>query len=72
MVNIHYGKEYSIILDLDDFNSIKDLTRLKLGLTIKGIRILRDDKNILRNTIDKYNESRKQTLIEKGNIKEKI
>ena len=75
--NLHYvvgltGKEYSIILDLDDFNSIKDLTRLKLGLTIKGIRILRDDKNILRNTIDKFNESRKQTLIEKGNIKEKI
>ena len=25
-----------------DFNSIKDLTRLKLGLTIKGIRILRE------------------------------
>ena len=46
--NLHYvvgltGPEYSVILDLDDFNSIKDLTRLKLGLTIKGIRILRDN-----------------------------
>jgi len=46
--NLHYvvgltGKEYSIILDLDDFNSIKDLTRLKMGLSIKGIKILRDE-----------------------------
>ena len=75
--NTHYvtvisGEDYSAILDLDDFNKIKDLTRLKTGLTLDGIRILRDDKNILRNTIDKFNESRKQTLIEKGNIKEKI
>lgn len=75
--NTHYvtvisGEDYSAILDLDDFNKIKDLTRLKTGLTLDGIRILRDDKNILRNTIDKFNESRKPTLIEKGNIKEKI
>ena len=75
--NTHYvtvisGEDYSAILDLDDFNKIKDLTRLKTGLTLDGIRILRDDKNILRNSIDKFNESRKQTLIEKGNIKEKI
>lgn len=75
--NTHYvtvisGEDYSAILDLDDFNKIKDLTRLKTGLTLDGIRILRDDKNILINTIDKFNESRKQTLIEKGNIKEKI
>lgn len=75
--NTHYvtvisGEDYSAILDLDDFNKIKDLTRLKTGLTLDGIRILRDDKNILRNTIDKFNESRKKTLIEKGNIKEKI
>ena len=46
--NTHYvvgltGKEYSVVLDLDDFNSIKDLTRVKLGLTIKGIKILRDE-----------------------------
>ncbi len=75
--NTHYvtvisGEDYSAILDLDDFNKIKDLTRLKMGLTLDGIRILRDDKNILRNAIDKFNESRKQTLIEKGNLKEKI
>lgn len=46
--NTHYvvgltGKDYSAILDLDDFNRIKDLTRLKMGLTIEGINILRDD-----------------------------
>lgn len=75
--NTHYvtvisGEDYSAILDLDDFNKIKDLTRLKTGLTLDGIRILRNDKNILRNAIDKFNESRKQTLIEKGNLKEKI
>lgn len=75
--NTHYvtvisGDDYSAILDLDDFNRIKDLTRLKTGLTLDGIRILRDDKNILRNAIDKFNESRKQTLIEKSNSKETI
>ena len=75
--NTHYvtvisGDDYSAILDLDDFNKIKDLTRLKTGLTLDGIRILRDDKNILRNAIDKFNESRKQTLIEKSDYKETI
>lgn len=38
--NLHYvvgltGEEYSVILDLDDFNNIKDLTRVKLGLKLK-------------------------------------
>lgn len=75
--NTHYvtvisGDDYSAILDLDDFNKIKDLTRLKTGLTLDGIRILRDDKKILRSAIDKFNESRKQTLIEKSNSKETI
>ena len=75
--NTHYvtvisGEDYSAILDLDDFNKIKDLTRLKTGLTLDGIRILRDDKNILRNTIDKFNKSRKQTLIEKVILKKKL
>lgn len=37
--NTHYvvgltGNNYSVILDQDDFNGIKDLTRLKMGLTI--------------------------------------
>ena len=75
--NTHYvtvvsGEDYSAILDLDDFNRIKDLTRLKIGLTLDGIRILRDDKNILKNAIDKFNESRKETLIEKDESIDKI
>ena len=67
--NLHYvvgltGKEYSIILDLDDFNSIKDLTRLKLGLTIKGIRILRDESGKFKNAVEKFNEDRPEELLE--------
>lgn len=62
--NLHYvvgltGPEYSVILDLDDFNSIKDLTRLKLGLTIKGIRILRDNSGKFKDAINKFNVGRK-------------
>ncbi len=61
--NLHYvvgltGEECSIILDLDDFNSIKDLTRLKLGLTIKGIKILRDNFRKFQNALDKFNKDR--------------
>ena len=67
--NLHYvvgltGKEYSIILDLDDFNKIKDLTRLKLGLTINGITILRDESKKFENTIKKYNENMPEDLKE--------
>ena len=67
--NLHYfvgltGKDYSITLDLDDFNSIKDLTRLKLGLTIKGIKILRDESNKFKKVLDKFNEGRPDELSE--------
>lgn len=67
--NLHYvvgliGKDYSIILDLDDFNSIKDLTRLKLGLTIKGTKILRDDFGKFQKAIDKFNKDKLNELVE--------
>ena len=67
--NLHYfvgltGKDYSITLDLDDFNSIKDLTRLKLGLTINGIKILRDESNKFKKALDKFNEGRPEELAE--------
>lgn len=67
--NLHYvvgltGKDYSVILDLDDFNSIKDLTRLKLGLKIKGIKILRDDSGKFKNAVDKFNKNRPYELSE--------
>lgn len=77
--NLHYvvgltGNDYSIILDLDDFNSIKDLTRLKLGLTIKGIRILRDETGKIQRAIDKFNQNKPDELPEvkdaKNNLKD--
>ncbi|MBP3707991.1 MAG: hypothetical protein J6J36_05230 [Clostridia bacterium] len=78
--NTHYvvgliGQSYSIILDPDDFSSIKDLTRLKLGLTIKGIHILRDDKRIFSKIVDAYNKDKLTELQEiedaKVNLKDK-
>lgn len=78
--NTHYvvgltGKDYSIILDPDDFNSIKDLTRLKMGLTIKGIHILRDEKEIFKNVVERFNQGRLVELKEieeaKKNLKDK-
>ena len=67
--NLHYvtgltGNEYSIILDLDDFNSIKDLTRLKLGLTLKGIKVLRDDSGKFQKAINNFNKDRLEELVE--------
>ena len=78
--NLHYvvgltGEEYSIILDLDDFNSIKDLTRVKFGLTINGIKILRDESGKFKQVVDKFNEGKREELAEieeaKKNLKDK-
>ena len=75
--NLHYvvglaGKEYSVILDLDDFNSIKDLTRLKIGLTIKGIHILRDENNKFKKALDNFNKGRFVELKEIEDAKEQL
>lgn len=61
--NLHYvvgltGEDYSAILDLDDFNTIKDLTRLKFGLTIEGIKIIRDNSGALAGAIKEYNKDK--------------
>ena len=78
--NLHYvvglsGKAYSVILDLDDFNNIKDLTRLKLGLSIKGIKILRDNFGKFKKAVDFFNKDRLDELPEvteaKRNFEEK-
>ena len=78
--NLHYvvgltGDEYSVILDLDDFNSIKDLTRVKFGLTIKGIKILRDESGKFKQAVDKFNGGKREELAEieeaKKNLKDK-
>lgn len=78
--NLHYvvgltGNDYSAILDLDDFNSIKDLTRVKLGLTIKGIKILRDESGRLKKAVEEFNKEKNNELKEiedaKKNLREK-
>ena len=78
--NLHYvvgltGDEYSVILDLDDFNSIKDLTRVTFGLTIKGIKILRDESGKFKQAVDKFNGGKREELAEieeaKRNLKDK-
>ena len=75
--NLHYvvgltGDEYSIILDLDNFNNIKDLTRLKLGLTINGINILRDDSGKFKKALDNFNKDRLEDLTKVQEAKEKL
>ena len=47
------SNEYSLAIDLDDFFRIKDLTRVKTGLTLEGITILEDDKDKFKNVLDK-------------------
>lgn len=75
--NLHYvvgltGDEYSVILDLDDFNSIKDLTRVKFGLTIKGIKILRDESGKFKQAVDKFNEGKREELAESEEAKKNL
>ena len=72
--NLHYfvgliSNKYSILLDLDDFNKIKDLTRLKLGLTIDGITIIRDKNKKFENILKKYNDNKKTELQDVKNLK---
>ena len=67
--NTHYvigltGKDYSMILDQDDFNSIKDLTRIKLNLTLNGLHIFRDETGKFKQIIDTYNSDKFEELPE--------
>ncbi len=57
--------DYSLALDLDDFFQIKDLTRLKSGLTAEGIVILEDRKNKFKDALNKFNEGRSEYAIKK-------
>ena len=73
--NTHYvvgltGEGYSAILDPDDFNKIKDLTRIKLGLTINGINIIRDSSKELQKAVNNYNKDKLEDLTEVKSIKE--
>lgn len=62
--------EYSITLDLDNFNNIKDLTRIKTGLTAEGIVILDDNENKFKTALDKFNENRSKEAM--GKIENEI
>ena len=76
-VCIHWNKElthyfvglicndYCITLDPDDFFNIKDLTRLKAGLTVEGIKILVDKGNKFGNALKKFNEGKSKHAIKK-------
>ena len=58
-------REYSVTLDPDDFNNIKDLTRLKTGLTAEGITILEDKYGRFKSSLDKFNEGRDKYAVRK-------
>ena len=67
--NTHYvvgltGKNYSIILDQDDFSNIKDLTRIKMNLTLKGIHIFRDNTGKFIQLVNSYNSDKLEELKE--------
>lgn len=57
--------DYSITLDLDDFDNIKDLTRIKTGLTAEGIVILDDKKYKFSNALEQFNIGRSKDAIKK-------
>jgi len=59
--------DYSVTLDLDDFDNIKDLTRIKTGLTAEGIAILEDKKYKFTNALEQFNEGRSKDAIKKIN-----
>ena len=57
------NSKYSITLDSDDFNNIKDLTRIKTGLTAQGIVILDDNDGEFKSALDRFNENRSKEAI---------
>lgn len=56
--------EYCLTLDLDDFEEIKDLTRVKTDLTIKGIKILEDPTKKFEKVLNKFNSKKSKSSIE--------
>ena len=51
--------DFMIIIDTDDFIKGEDLNRVKLGLEIKGITIVSDEKDIVKEALEKINLNRK-------------
>ena len=58
-------KDYAITLDVDDFNNIKDLTRIKTDLTAEGIVILDDKKGKFNGALDRFNEGKSKDAVKK-------
>lgn len=52
-------KDFMITIDADDFIKGEDLNRVKLGLEIKGITIVSDEKDIVKNALEEINLNRK-------------
>ena len=59
------SNEYSLTLDLDNFNNIKDMTRIKTGLTAEGVEILEDKNGKFKKTLDYYNKDRFKNSVNK-------
>lgn len=60
----HYATAYicddfMITIDTDDYWKGTDLNRVKLGLEIKGITIVSDEKNIVKEKLNEINKTRK-------------
>lgn len=69
--NTHYfvglvNNEYCATLDLDDYNKLKDLTRFKTDLTLKGITFLDPKGQVLSPELE--SEQRMKKAIEEVNV----
>ena len=53
------SEDFMITIDVDDFIKGEDLNRVKLGLKIKGITIVSDEKDIVKDALEKINLNRK-------------
>ena len=65
-------EDFMIIIDTDDYWKGADLNRAKLGLELKGITIVNDEKNIVKQALDKINMGRKSKKEYEKEIKEDI
>ena len=73
--NTHYfvgidNNDYYVSLDIDDFTQIKDLTRLKTGMSLEGIKILEDSSGKFEETLKKFNNGKSK--IAKHHIQKKL
>lgn len=63
-------EDFMIIIDTDDFIKGEDLNRAKLGLEIKGITIVSDEKDIVKKALEKTNLNRKSKKDFEREVKE--